>query len=372
MSIQYAGGTNINTTFTGAVKADIVTNVMAQLLTAGWSTVTGITPGAVTISVASPGVITWNANGLLANDQVVFSTTGALPTGITAGTSYFVKTILTANTFTISATAGGAVINTSGTQSGTHSAVGTVRMASAATPWGVTMRVKMQDNGGACVTFSIENSTSSLVGANSTVSGGQLLPAAAKTFRIVASKFQCFVFMPITTTARGYVGFGTPYLPTFLQGVITECGWLQSNAFSDSDATLRPSFRTSIVAAGASGNQGAYQQAIVNGTIRDFAPTTATDMGAILIVQPIGPTAGYATGQTGTHWHDASAIMYEPLIAWSAGSAGEPLIRGQLWDAALICDTFAGDTTTTFDTHNWLNLVDNNTATKASLFVVVP
>lgn len=77
----------------------------------------------VTVTIASPGVVTWADHGLEANGRVVFSTTGALPTGITAGTTYFVKTVLDEDTFTISATAGGAVINTSGSQSGVHSAI---------------------------------------------------------------------------------------------------------------------------------------------------------------------------------------------------------------------------------------------------------
>lgn len=75
----------------------------------------------VTISNASPGVVTLASHGFAANDPVVFSTSGSLPTGLTAGTKYFVKTVLTANTFTVSATAGGAAINTSSAGSGTHS-----------------------------------------------------------------------------------------------------------------------------------------------------------------------------------------------------------------------------------------------------------
>lgn len=77
---------------------------------------------AATITVASPGVVTWTAHGLAVNTPVVFTTTGALPTGLTAGTTYYVKTVLSADTFTVSATAGGTVINTSSTQSGTHTA----------------------------------------------------------------------------------------------------------------------------------------------------------------------------------------------------------------------------------------------------------
>jgi hypothetical protein len=73
-----------------------------------------------TVTVASPGVVTAAAHGLSNNDPVVLFTTGALPTGLVAGTVYFVRNATT-NTFELSATSGGASINTSGTQSGTHS-----------------------------------------------------------------------------------------------------------------------------------------------------------------------------------------------------------------------------------------------------------
>jgi hypothetical protein len=76
----------------------------------------------VTISVASPGVITWTAHDLDVNTPVVFSTTGALPTGLTAGTTYYVRSVLDPDTFTVAATPGGTVINTSSTQSGVHTA----------------------------------------------------------------------------------------------------------------------------------------------------------------------------------------------------------------------------------------------------------
>lgn len=75
---------------------------------------------AVTMTIANPGVITWTAHGLVVGNAVKFSTTGALPTGITAGTVYYVKTAPDADTFTIAATPGGTAITTTGTQSGTH------------------------------------------------------------------------------------------------------------------------------------------------------------------------------------------------------------------------------------------------------------
>lgn len=75
----------------------------------------------VAISIASPGVITWNAHNLPNGATVVLTTTGALPTGFTAGTPYFVVNAA-ANTFNLALTSGGAAINTSGSQSGTQTA----------------------------------------------------------------------------------------------------------------------------------------------------------------------------------------------------------------------------------------------------------
>jgi hypothetical protein len=77
----------------------------------------------VTISIAAPGVVTWANHGLAVNDTIRFTTTGALPTGLAINTTYFVKEVLSANTFTVSTSAGGAAITTSGTQSGTQTAL---------------------------------------------------------------------------------------------------------------------------------------------------------------------------------------------------------------------------------------------------------
>jgi microcystin-dependent protein len=78
--------------------------------------------GTATITIASPGVVTWSSHGRQNGDPVKFSTTGALPTGLTADTTYYIIN-KTANTFQLAATPGGTAINTSGSQSGTHTAI---------------------------------------------------------------------------------------------------------------------------------------------------------------------------------------------------------------------------------------------------------
>jgi microcystin-dependent protein len=79
--------------------------------------------GTATITIAAPSVITRANHGLATGQIVYFTTTGALPTGITANTRYWVNT-LTTSTFRLSTSLANALagtsITTSGTQSGTH------------------------------------------------------------------------------------------------------------------------------------------------------------------------------------------------------------------------------------------------------------
>lgn len=86
-----------------------------------WSAKAGLVTTA-TISVANPGVVTVaDGHGLEAGAPVSFSTTGALPTGLTAATTYYVVASgLTATEFSVSATSGGAAIETTGAGSGVH------------------------------------------------------------------------------------------------------------------------------------------------------------------------------------------------------------------------------------------------------------
>lgn len=77
--------------------------------------------GTATITIATPGVVSLASHGLVADDIIQFTTTGALPTGITANLNYYViSTGLTGGTFQFSTSLGGAAVNTTGTQSGVH------------------------------------------------------------------------------------------------------------------------------------------------------------------------------------------------------------------------------------------------------------
>ena len=81
----------------------------------------GLNKGTFTVTSATPAVFSFTGHGLIAGDAVHFTTTGALYTGLTVGTIYYVIAAgLTADAFEVSATHGGTAVNTSGSQSGTH------------------------------------------------------------------------------------------------------------------------------------------------------------------------------------------------------------------------------------------------------------
>lgn len=103
----------------GAADSSTTTKGISRL-----STAPDVTIGVATMTMATPGVVSFTAHGLTLNDIVKFTTTGALPTGVTASTPYYVISAgLTANAFQISATQGGSAINTTGSQSGVHTLI---------------------------------------------------------------------------------------------------------------------------------------------------------------------------------------------------------------------------------------------------------
>lgn len=71
----------------------------------------------VSLSSGTPGVVNWNAHGFTYGQVVSFSSTyfgfpntATLPAAVTSNATYYVLTVLSANTFTIAASVGGAAI----------------------------------------------------------------------------------------------------------------------------------------------------------------------------------------------------------------------------------------------------------------------
>lgn len=83
-----------------------------------WDATTGLLGTVFTVTIASPAVLSSSiplTNGM----ELVFETTGALPTGLNVGQIYYVINA-SGGTCNLSATSGGSAITTTGTQSGVH------------------------------------------------------------------------------------------------------------------------------------------------------------------------------------------------------------------------------------------------------------
>ena len=83
-----------------------------------WNATIGVTPVVASMTIATPCVVTTSVT-LADKTAITFQTDGALPTGLVVGTVYYTRYV-SSTTFNLSATPTGALINTSGSQSGVH------------------------------------------------------------------------------------------------------------------------------------------------------------------------------------------------------------------------------------------------------------
>lgn len=236
-------------------------------------------------------------------------------------------------------------------------------------------RVRFKDNGGSCIQVSIENVGSSVASASATNSGGHLLPAAAKTFRIIATKFHFFCFTPGSSAAREFVMAGILWVPTFLHGVLNTAIYMSSNSLNDSSSTTGASFRTSLKTSG-SGVQCSNQATIMNAGLYQKNDSSGTHTADVQLVVTHG--ANLEQFDRAYRWHDNSLMIVEPLFAVGAAvTSDEAVIRGQLYDCCVIIDSFSADVTTSFSdsgtSHNFWCITSANTGSsnnaKGSLFV---
>lgn len=104
-----------NSLITKAMQENIVVDTVRGNLDGTAATASST----VTVSIATPASVSWTAHGIADGTGGYLTTTGALPTGLSENVIYYVLNGTT-NAFELAATKGGAAINTSGSQSGTH------------------------------------------------------------------------------------------------------------------------------------------------------------------------------------------------------------------------------------------------------------
>jgi len=233
---------------------------------------------------------------------------------------------------------------------------GDVVLESATTPQGLKVRVRVWDPGsGNCARFALKNPSESL-----TSGASYLLPnAGTKIWRIVANKYQMFVWTQGSTSAREHLGFGVLWIPSFLEGAITTvAAFVEANGRDDSDTAATASFRTGM---GTLGTTWARCSMMLDTYVLDLGN------GQNASVRLFVTAAGYADYNC-LIWHDDSRFLMDPLIGFGVTAASEyARLRGMLWDAVILSGGVAADSNYTFDGHNWVALTGNGSGSGSAL-----
>lgn len=238
-------------------------------------------------------------------------------------------------------TAGWSVITGGGTSD--------VVLQSATTPENLAMRVRVYDPGvGNCARVKLRNAAGTVSQTGDMFL--QAVGAAGRVYRIIANKYQAFVFVPgDISTARTFACWGALALPTHLNAVITEGLWGQGNGISDTDVVNHRGFRQNLDMQQI--NQSQWY-GLVNGNVFEYnALSSGASVGrpglAGLMKAGISDISGF-------RWHDNSAFLYDPILFWGLTAEGdEAKGRGQIWDCVLSTEQYTADLTTTFDGHDW-------------------
>lgn len=219
---------------------------------------------AVTISNASPGVVGMTAHVRSPNDVVSLAAPngGTLPSPLVSGQLYYVKTVIDANNFTISATLGGAAINTTTVGSGTFViATGktyiTTNMLGGVLPTVVSGDLTIKNVPNTASYFSGCSVSLDCIGLNAAAAQGKPLNTYSKR-----------------TYANANTGGNQPYWPIF--GNLQKMNVTVNTAYTGSlGATITPNtlFGLYLNSAGA---DAAYTPAIVNTKVAGTRTLDAT------------------------------------------------------------------------------------------------
>lgn len=162
--------------------------------------------GTVSLTIASPCIMTWVNAQLPDNTIIRLTTTGALPTGLHTNKNYYVKRKSNSQ-YTLSLTRNGAPIVTSGSQSGTHTSTASrhdvyeavlTSFDCTASISGTTLTVTAVNNGSVRIGMTItETAGGSAVAANTIVTAFLTGTGGTGTYKVSVSQ---------TVTSRGING----------------------------------------------------------------------------------------------------------------------------------------------------------------------
>lgn len=199
----------------------------------------------VTMTIAAPCVVTWTTHKFTvgaATTAIKFTTSGALPTGIVSGTTYYLKAV-DANTFNIATTVdnalAGTFITTTGSQSGTHTGDIRVSMTSAtpqnvaaislgAGDWDISGQMLKGTAGTTTITYFGGNMTTTTAAVDRTFGRRLTIEYSSNTFIPGATEFTVFDFAPARFSLSGTTTIYLVADDAFGTSTLTSSGWLRA------------------------------------------------------------------------------------------------------------------------------------------------
>jgi hypothetical protein len=237
-------------------------------------------------------------------------------------------------------------------------ASGDWKLNSATTPNGHKYRVRLYDPASNAAAIYIMNQAETLAPAAS----AWLVPGAGLTYRILANKYQFFVFTPGSVVARQFAASGVLMVPSFL--TVDACAAFSvTNAMNAADPSAKGCWRSGLFSSG-SGTACIYDG-------NQWTSVSGSAAGMARLVRQGDPNN--STDST-YRWHDGSLLVYDAVVAWGlTASSDEPKLRGLLWDAFICSGDFTADTVISFDGKNFMAITSANTGTsRGTLFVYAP
>jgi hypothetical protein len=160
---------------------------------------------------------------------------------------------------------------------------------------------------------------------------------------------------------------------------LTTAAFILGDGGSDTDTTnMTGSFRTTLNSRGISGYAPSQGWTLLNSTAVNYNGLSADSSAHPGLPALVTFQSSAMHSVSGYRWHDDSALIVEPLIAWGAPTVdSEARLRGQLWDAIVVTESYPADSTSLIDSHTFYSITNNNdgnatlpASMRGTLFVV--
>jgi len=218
-------------------------------------------------------------------------------------------------------------------------------LGSGTTPDNLRYKVRIWDPGsGNCARVGLRNWNGTLLDD----SNAAYCYPGGLTWKVVASAYQFFAWVPGSTAGRTFVMATAPKLEPALNYNITDAALLASNDQGDTSTAYRNTLRTNTYCDSRVGI------ILNNDALFNFVQNNTRNL---TLNVPAGSNGNFR------EWIDGSRDVLEARVRFHPTALAKWL--GYLWDAMLVYAVMAPDQTVTWDGRTWISLTANNTEDQA-------